>query len=504
MKKIDNVRFFTTVLIIIIVLLIVSSNMTGVQNAVDRVYTFMSEKFGWFFIFTNLAAFVFSIWLIASSAGKIRLGGEQCKPEFGKFPWIAMMFTTSCSAGLIVFGFIETIYYSSAPPFQITPFSIQAYEYAEMYSHYHWGFNAWTLYVPASVAIGYMLYNKKINSVSIGDACEPILGRYSKGLFGIIVDILGTFGAVVAPVTSMGLGMPLLTLLFQYIFGISNEYMTMIQAVILIIWVLIFGTSTYLGLSKGIKNLSNMNVFLAFSFMLFVGMRVGVLNLFQAEINTFGLYVQNFFRMATYTDPYGDGVFVGKWTVWYWAWLIVYMPLMGVFNARISKGRTLREVVIGQMVFCSLGCWVAMSTLGNYAIKLQKAGVDVATVLNREGQPEAILFILKNMPAPKAMMILVAALVFVFMATTVDSSSFVAAETTTVHVSMDDKAPRWVRIFWAAMACLITFVLLQVGGFNAVQVLAILVGLPLAIVMLIIIGAAIKMVKRDRVLAEKD
>ena len=504
MKKIDKARFFTTVLIIIVVLLIVSINMTGAQNAVDTVYSFMSRKFGWFFILANLTAFAFSVWLIASPAGKIRLGGEKCKPEFGKFSWIAMMFTTSCSAGLLVFGFIETIYYSSAPPFQIDPFSVQAYEYAEMYSHYHWGVNAWTLYVPASVAIGYMLYNKKVNSVSIGNACEPVLGRHSKGIFGIIVDILGTFGAVVAPVTSMGLGMPLLTLLFQNIFGISDEYVTIVQAVILIIWVLIFGTSTYLGLSKGIKNLSNVNILLAFSFMIFVGILGGVLNLFQAEINTLGLYLQNFIRMATYTDPYGDGIFVGTWTVWYWAWLIVYMPLMGVFNARISKGRTLREVVIGQMVFCSLGCWVAMSTLGNYAIKLQKSGVDIAAVLNQKGQPEAILFILKNMPAPKVMMILVAALVFVFMATTVDSSSFVAAETTTVHTSMDDKAPRWVRIFWAAIACLITFVLLQVGGFNAVQVLAILVGLPLAVVMLVVIGAAIRMVKRDTIFAGKD
>ena len=503
MKKIDKARFLITVLVIIIVLLIVSMNMTGVQNAVDIVYSFMSGKFGWFFILANLFAFVFSMWLIISPRGSIRLGGEQCKPEFGKLSWIAMMFTTSCSAGLIVFGFIETIYYSSAPPFQIAPFSVQAYEYAEMYSHYHWGLNAWTLYVPASVAIGYMLYNRKINSVSIGNACEPILGRHSKGLFGIVVDILGTFGAVVAPVTSMGLGMPLLTLLFQNIFGISKEYVTVVQAIILIIWVLIFGTSTYLGLSKGIKNLSNMNVFLAFSFMVFVGILGGISNLFQAEINTLGLYIQNFFRMATYTDPYGDGIFVGKWTVWYWAWLIVYMPLMGVFNARISKGRTLREVAVGQMIFCSLGCWVAMSTLGNYAIKLQKAGVDIASVLNQEGQPEAILYILKNMPAPKVMMILVAALVFVFMATTVDSSSFVAAETTTIHTSMEDKAPRWVRIFWAAMACLITFVLLQVGGFNAVQVLAILVGLPLAVVMLIIIGAAVKMVKSDMTFTEK-
>lgn len=497
MKKIDKVRFGATVIIIFAVLLSVSINITGVQNTVDSVYSFMSKKFGWFFVLANLAAFVFSIWLIASPKGKIRLGGHDCKPEFGRISWIAMMFTTSCSAGLIVFGFIETIYYSSAPPFQISPFSVQAYEYAEMYSHYHWGFNAWTLYVPASVAIGYMLYNKGRNSLSLGNACESVLGRHSKGLAGIAVDILGIFGAVVAPVTSMGLGMPLLTLLFQNIFGISDQYATNIQAIILLIWVLIFGTSTYLGLSKGIKNLSNINVSLAFAFMIFVGFLGGILKLFQAEINTLGLYIQNFVRMATYTDPYGDGVFVGSWTVWYWAWLIVYMPLMGVFNARISKGRTLREVAIGQMVFCSLGCWVAMSTLGNYAIKLQQSGIDIATVLNQEGQPAAILYILENMPASKMMMILVAILVFVFMATTVDSSSFVAAETTTIHISAEDRAPRWVRIFWAGMACLITFVLLQVGGFNAVQVLAILVGLPLAVVMFIVIASTIKMLKKE-------
>lgn len=496
MKKADLKRFLPTVIVIVTVLIVVSTNLASVQNAVDAVYAFMSREFGWFFILANIAAFAFSVWIMISPKGKIRLGGENCRPEYGNISWTAMMFTTSCSAGLIVFGFIETIIYSSAPPFQIEPFSVQAYEYAQMYSHYHWGFNAWTLYIPASVAIGYVLYNKGKNSISIGDACEPVLGKHSKGLVGIVIDILGTFGAVVAPVTSMGLGMPLLTLLFQEIFGIGDEYVVILHGVILFIWVLIFGTSVYLGLSKGIKNLSNINVMLAFAFMIFVGILGGVLSLFRAEINTLGLYVQNFVRMATYTDPYGDGNFVGSWTVWYWAWLIVYMPLMGVFNARISKGRTLREVAIGQMVFCSLGCWVAMSTLGNYAIKLQQSGVDIASVLNGEGQPAAIMLILQNMPGSKVVMVVVAVLVFVFMATTVDSSSFVAAETTSKHAAVDEHAPRWMRIFWATIACLITFVLLRVGGFGAVQVLAILVGLPLAIVMFIVIASAVKMIKK--------
>ena len=494
MKKLDLKRFIPIIILILLVLLFVSINLESVQLIVDSVYASMSNQFGWFFIFVNLAAFVFSVWLLISPKGKIKLGGEQAKAEYGIFSWISMMFTTSCSAGLIVFGFVESIIYSSNPPFQIEPFSVQAYEYAQMYSHYHWGFNAWTLYVPASIAIGYVLYNQGQNSISIGDACEPVLGR--KGIFGVLVDILGTFGAVVAPVTSMGLGMPLLTMLLQEIFAIEEQYVLILQVLILVIWVFIFGTSVFLGLSKGIKNLSNINVLFAFAFMIFVGFLVGILTIIKSEINTLGLYFQNFVRMATYTDPYGDGIFVNSWTVWYWAWLIVYMPLMGVFNARISKGRTLREIVVGQMIFCSLGCWTAMSTLGNYAIKLQKGGVDIAGALNEEGQPTAIMLILQNMPFPKLMMIIVAILIFVFMATTVDSSSFVAAETTTKHTSVEDYAPRWVRVFWATVSALITFVLLQVGGFSAVQVLAILVGLPLAVVMLILIVAAIKILRR--------
>ena len=130
MKKADWKRFLPTVIVIISVLALVSTNLAKVQNAVDLVYAFMSRQFGWFFVFANLAAFGFSVWIMLSPKGKIRLGGENCKPEFGTISWIAMMFTTSCSAGLLVFGFIETIIYSSAPPFQMEPFSVQAYSYA--------------------------------------------------------------------------------------------------------------------------------------------------------------------------------------------------------------------------------------------------------------------------------------------------------------------------------------------------------------------------------------
>ena len=367
-----------------------------------------------------------------------------------------------------------------------------------MYTHYHWGLNAWSLYVPAPVAVGYMLYNRRQSQISMSAACSPVLKSGCNRLSGCLIDIFGTFGAIAAPVTSMGLGMPLLTLLLQGIFGIPDEYVKPLQIIILAIWVAMFGTSVYLGLQKGIKNLSNINVYLAFAFMLFVGVLAGVFNVLRAEVNALGLYLQNFVHLITYTDPYGDGQFVRTWTVWYWAWLIVYMPLMGVFNARVSKGRTLREIALGQMVWCSLGCWVAMSTLGNYAIKIQTGGVaDIASVLQSSGQPAAILAILETMPCPKLMMVIVAILCFVFMATTVDSSAYVAAETTYIHADSDTQSPRWCRVFWAAVICVITFVLLEVGGFSAVQVLAILIGLPLSVLMFIVIASAVKALRED-------
>lgn len=496
--KIDKKRFIPAIISIIVIIAMVCLNLDYVKSKVDVVYDFMSHKFNWLFISANIAAFVFSIYIILGPYKNVRLGDE--KPKYSTFSWIAMMFTTSCSAGLIVFGFIESIIYSSNPPFGLEPLSIESYEMAQSYSHYHWGLNAWTLYVPITIALGLLLYRQRKTNINMSSACEPVLKKHANGIFGIMIDVFGIFGAVVAPVTSMGLGMPLLTLLFQNIFNIPNDKVIILQIGILLFWILLFGASVYRGLDKGIKKLSDINVISAFIFMFVVACFAGLSYVFSAEINNIGQYIVNFPRMLTNTDPYGTGDFVSKWTVWYWAWLIVYMPLMGVFNAKISKGRTLKEVVLGQMIFCSLGCWVAMSTLGNYAIKIQQSGVlDISSILSKSGQPTAIVEIIKTMPHSTLMMLIVAILCFIFMATTVDSSSFVAAESTYKHKvdSNDDLAPRWLRMIWAEITCIITFVLLQVGGFDAVQVLAILIGFPLAIIMFIVIASAVKLLKKE-------
>lgn len=484
-----------TLLLIAACLVGVLLNMSAIQSVVDGLYAALSKDFRWLFVGIDLVCVVFTLWAIFGRYSGVRLGGEDAKPKYRTFTWAAIMFTTSCSAGLILFGFIEPLYYVSSPPFEIAPFSNTSYEVAEMYTHYHWGFSAWALYVPASIAIGFVLYNLHRKRVTVSQACTPVLKSKGNGILAKLIDIISTFGVVVAPVTSMGLGLPLVILLFQELFNIPNEYTQQLQIIILVLWVLLFGTSVFLGLDKGIKNLSNLNVVVAFVFMIIVVCIVGLSQIFNSELNTLGMYIQNFFHLATYTDPFGSGEFVSTWTVWYWAWLTVYMPLMGVLTAKISKGRTVREIAIGLSVICSLGCFVAISSLGNYTINLQKSGVDIATVLANDGQAAAILAIIKTMPAPEFAMAVLAILCFIFMATTVDSSSLVAAEMTTFHDANKMQAPRSMRLLWAFVACAITFVLLQVGGFSAVQTLALLTGLPLAIIQILLIVSAVKMLK---------
>lgn len=496
--KVENKRFWPTIITILITLTLVSWKLEAVQRVVSETYTFFAVNLGWFFILSNIVAFIFVIWIIFGPYAKIRLGGEDAKPSFSTLSWCSMMFTTSCSAGLIIFSFIQPLDFVSNPPFQIKPFSVDAYEYAQVYTHYLWGVNVNAVFVPATLIIAYTMYNLHKTKFSMSVACSPVLKQHSEGIIGTIFDILTIFGSVVAPVTSMGLGMPLLTMLFQEIFGIDNRYISLIEVAILVIWVLIFGTSVYLGLDKGIKNLSNINILLAFIFIIFITIFTGVFDVLKTEINTIGYYISDFARMLTYMDPYGNGELVQNWNVWNCAWISVYMTLMGVFTAKISKGRTLREVALGITILVSVGCWSSVAALGSYSLKVQKNGIiDAVAVLHQRGQAAAVLELLKTMPCSKIIMVVFSLLCFVFMATTVDSSSLVAAELTVKHQTVGTQAPRWCRLLWAIVACCITLVLLRVGGFNAVQLLTVLMGLPLALMIFFIIVSFIKMLQKE-------
>lgn len=498
--KLDWKKFLPSLFIILIILILVTVNLEKVQTSITDVYDFLIDKCNWFIILSNITAMLFSLYMMFGPYRNVRLGGPDVKPVFKTVPWAAMMFCTSCGAWLIVYGFLEPIYCAAQTALPIEANTAQAFEYGQMYAHYHWGPNAWCIYVPASIAIGYILYRGGKAEGSVGEACSPVLKGKSGNLFKWLIDILSILGAVISPVISIGTGMPLLTILLQDLFNIPDSSISMLQIVILSVWVFIFSISVYLGLKRGIKNLSNLNIGLSLILMLTVGAITGIFKVFSAEISTVGLIADNYFRLLTYTDAFGSGSFVKGWTVSYWTTYFVYMPLMGVFNAKISKGRTFKEIVFGQLVLCTLGCWVSMGTFGNYTMKLQVEGiVDVAGILNTRGEAAAILAILKTMPCSKIMIFAVLAICFIFLATTMDSSAFTAAEMTVKHTGSEELAPRWVRVVWTVIACVVAFTLLRVGGFLAVRTVSVITGIPLAIIMYLMILSLMKILKEDKI-----
>mgnify|MGYP000463716013 CR=1 FL=1 len=266
-ENIEKKIFIPAFLVLIVLTLTIYLFPGQVNGVISILFSLCTHELGWLFMLTCLASFGFMIWLTFSKYGKIKLGNKDEKPQYNNLSWIAMLFTAGVGTSIVILGFLEPIYYVSAPPFDLEPFSNAAYEYAHMYGQFHWGFSAWAFYNPAIVAIAYVMYVRKENSIRLSNACRSVLHKKSDGWLGHIVDILVVFGIVGSISTSLGIGAPVLSDIIREVFGIPAQYDFTVKIIVLIIWVLIFGTSVYLGLDKGIQRLSNINVVLAFIFM---------------------------------------------------------------------------------------------------------------------------------------------------------------------------------------------------------------------------------------------
>lgn len=497
-QRLDHRRFWPSVVILVLVCFALYAYLDEVQEQVNTAYNFVTSTFGWMFIVVDTLCLGVALYFIFGRYRNVRLGGNDAKPEYSTFSWAAMIFTSSCGAWLLVYGFLEPVYILSTPPFQLTPGTEQSYEYSQLYAHFHWGPSAWCIYVPITIAIGYQIYNRRQKVNSLSTACLPTLGNKANGWGSVAIDIIAIFGAIVSPVISIGTGMPVITVLIQDFFGLPAESTLTVQIWILVVWTVIFGTSVFLGVRNGIKNFSNINTIGGFLFMIGIGITAGIIYVLEAETNVMGMLLSNMPRMQTYTDPYGGGDFVKGWTASYWGCYMVYMPMMGVFNAKISKGRTLKQIALGQLLLCSLGCWISMGTLGNFALQLQQEGtVDVVSILSSQGEAAAVSAIFQNMPYGQFFIAIFIVLCVIFLCTTMDSSTIAVAEMTTKHEEGTDLASRSTRIIWAALACFLTFILLSIGGYKSIRLLCLLTGLPLGLLACVVIVSCFKMLRAD-------
>ena len=438
----------------------------------------------------------FCLYVSYSRYGRIRLGEEDEEPEFKTFSWAAMLFCCGVGAGVVYWGFIEWAYYFQAPPLGLTTDSWQAAEMATAYGFFHWGPTAWAIYTVSSCAFAYTLFIRKSNVFKASEGCRGVLGKYTDGICGKMCDVFFIFGIVGAVATSLGLANPLVTACVCNLFDL--EPTTGLQIIILLIIVAMFGMSAFSGLKRGIKFLSDLNVWLALALVLFVFLIGNPKFFYDTTITAIGLMVHNYIRMSTWLDPVGLSGFPQTWTIFYWAWWAGYAPFMGMFFARISRGRTVKQMVMGSLLFGSLGCMAFFGVLGNYGLKLQIDGVfDVIGSLKANGAPDTIVQIIHTLPLGGIAVALVGILCTVFAATSYDSASYIIAANSQKYVQNGESVP-WLRLFWAFGLCLIPigFIMLD-ASLATLQTATLVLSIPVVSVVIMAGFSFTKMVKED-------
>lgn len=457
----------------------------------------ITKNFGWLYMGLGLAALGFALWLAFGRFAHVRLGAEGEPPEFSTPHWVAMMFTAGIGAGLATWAFAEPIYYLATPPLGIEPHSPLAFEFAHMYPLLHWGLVPWAIYAVPAVPIAYMLYVKRKPFLRISESCDGVLPETGRQTIKRAMDVFIILGLLGGTATSLGLGVPLVSAAVAELFGVADT--SLVKFMVLGLWVVMFGSSTLRGLKKGIQVLADINMVMAglfISFILFVGPTLFILDL---TVNSFGLMLDNFFRASLWSDPVSGGSFPEDWTVFYWAWWIAFAVLVGLFVGRISRGRTVRQLILGTLLWGSLGTWIFLAIAGGYSLHLELNNIlPLSEILKEEGMFSLTAQIIGTLPYSKVLLAMFILLCLIFYATTMDSAAFVLAGICARNIRADQEPALYLRVAWITMIGLMTAGMIMSGNQNTIQALTIISSLPLIPIMILMCVSIVRWLQQDQ------
>ncbi len=456
-----------------------------------QVHGVLTLDLGWLFLGFVFLAVLGLGWLAVSKHGEVVLGLPGEKPAYSTVSWFGMLFCAGIGSNLLYFGTTEwTGYFLSPPPLSgALPGSLAAADWAGAYSFFHWGISAWAVYALATIPIAFVLHNKRADTLRISTACRRSMPKAIAPKLSPIIDILFIFGLVGGVGTSLGVGVPMLSAVASDLFGFERGLA--LDTGILIGLTAVFSYSVSAGLDKGIKLLSDINVVLAIvllGFILFAG-PTGFI--FNQAFDSLAVMFQNFIEMSLRMDAGSESSFAASNTVFFWAWWLAWAPFMGLFIARISAGRTIRQVVFGCTIGGAAACWAGFSILGHTAMHLSSTGYEGITKLvdaaKQPGQsldaPQMVVELLNALPGSTFVMAVFFVLSFIFVATSLDSAAFTLASTASLNLPNDGQPPRWHRLVWAFVLAGTALSLMYLGGLKILQTASILVGFPLLFVM---------------------
>lgn len=507
-KVMDWTTFIGSSLILLIAVIPMMVFPKASQDIITHLNDVVSSTLGSVYLLIGLATLIFVFHIAFGKYGNVTLGEATDKPEFNNFSWAAMLFCAGIASDILYWGVIEWAFYYQDPPHGGKGMTDSALNYATMYGMFHWGPIAWATFVLPALAIGYLVFIKKKPVYKISQTMRPILKGQTDGIIGKIVDILFIFGLLGGAATSLALGVPMISAGIEKLTGIGDSML--MRSIILFTITAVFAYSSYSGLKKGIKVLSDANVILSFVLLGFVFIVGPTVFIMETSITGMGNMIKNFFQMATWIEPFGgiggrkETNFPQQWTIFYWSWWIVYAPFIGLFIARISKGRTLKEIVLGTIIYGTLGCALFFGIFGNYAVYLQITGsFDVIHFLNTHGTEATIIEVMHQLPFSNLIIVLFLLSAFLFLATTFDSGSYILAAASQKKVIGEPLKAN--RLYWAFALCLLPFGLMLVGGERALEVLktaSLLASVPLLAIFVMMMISFLRTLSEDRLKLE--
>lgn len=465
------------------------------EAAFAAVQASIVRNFNWYYVLITAFFVIFCLWLGFSRFGSIKLGQDDDEPEFSIGSWLSLLFAAGMGIGLVFYGVSEPLSHFANPKPGLTGTDIQLAQQAMSQTYLHWGVHAWSIYVVIGLALAYAIHRRK-RPVSIRWALEPLLGRRVRGGWGNTIDVVALVGTLFGVATSLGLGVLQISAGLQKTGIIDASQLVNVIIIVVITGFVLF--SVLSGVGRGMKWLSNINLILAALLVIFILIVGPTQFLLRDFVQSIGNYLQNFvgmsFSVSAYSGEAGEA-WQASWTTFYWGWWISWAPFVGIFIARISRGRTVRQFVTGVILVPTLITFLWFSVLGGTALYLQLSGqanlIGPGNTVDVEG---ALFAMLGHLPGGAVLTVGSLVLIAVFFITSADSGSLVMGM---IATGGQVEPKKWVRVFFACVTSLLAIALLISGGLEALKTAAIIIALPFSVIMLLICWSTVIAFSRE-------
>lgn len=492
-SKLNPPVFIGANLILLCILGLFIISPFSAKSVFTHTQTWIVTNASWFYVLTVGTILATCLYLATSCYGVIKLGPDHSKPDYKNLSWFAMLFSTGMGIGLMFFGVAEPVMHYLNPPAG-TPETIEAAKEAMKLTFFHWGLHAWGIYAIVGLILAYFSYRHHL-PLTLRSALYPLIGDKIYGGWGHAVDIFAIVGTLFGVATTLGFGVLQINAGLQYLFGI--EISTNTQVILIIITTCLATISVATGLDKGIKFLSELNLYLALFLLFFVLICGPTIYLLQAYVQNIGSYLSEIVNKTFNLYVYQPTDWLGGWTILYWGWWISWSPFVGIFIARISRGRTIREFLLGAMLIPAGFTLFWITVFGNSAVYMiyQENITEIGSVINTDSSLALFVF-LEQLPFTRIFSCVAILMIVVFFVTSADSGALVLDM---IASGGKRKTPVWQRIFWSLSIGIIAIVLLKADGLSALQTATIAAALPFSVILLISIYGLLKALKTDQV-----